>query len=138
MRGFRLEDGVAWIDDRAYPWASNVRCRDFEDIHQRGFHLTFENGWLISILWGTGTYSDNHNFWQGEGFREETGTAEIVVWQTLDDDRGMREWPGQDDTVMGWCTPVEVNQLIVEMMGWPSVFELDDSAVVAQMCRQRV
>lgn len=31
------------------------------DYTRRGFHITFENGWTISVQWGAGTYSDNHD-----------------------------------------------------------------------------
>jgi len=55
----------------------------------KGFHLTFKNGWTISVQFGYGNYSDNYN---GTGdhadMREvnrvcgERGstTAEVAVW----------------------------------------------------------
>lgn len=29
--------------------------------HNKGFHITFKNGWTVSVQFGWGNYSDNYN-----------------------------------------------------------------------------
>jgi hypothetical protein len=39
-----------------------------------------ENGWRLSVIWGTGTWSTNHGaLWNGEEFQEEPLTVEVAV-----------------------------------------------------------
>lgn len=61
--------------------------------YNNGFHITFKNGYTISVQFGKGNYSD----------KGET-TAEIAAWGP--DGKWMRL--GEGDTVRGWCTPDEV------------------------------
>jgi len=75
--------------------------------------MTFENGWTVSVAFGTGNYCDK----RGIGFDDmdepmrhlgwESRTAEIAAWDANDDwyDFGY-------DTVKGWCTPEEVAEFI--------------------------
>ena len=48
---------------------------------QRGFKMTFENGFSISVQWGSGTYSENHNAIGDEisEFKEVSRTAEVAL-----------------------------------------------------------
>jgi len=64
-----------------------------ENEWHNGFHITFKNGYTISVQFGKGNYSD----------KGET-TAEIAAWSP--DGEWMRL--GEGDTVRGWCTPDEV------------------------------
>jgi hypothetical protein len=76
-----------------------------------GFKLTFENGWTVSVQFGPGTYSSNHNFIAGLapgaaiGAKQwKSGTAEIAAW---DKDNVWHVFP-DGDTVSGWKLPNEV------------------------------
>jgi hypothetical protein len=75
----------------------------------KGFAMTFENRWTISVQWGPGNYGSNrrwgddvvkdpdpmtHNRWQGT-------SAEICVWDP-DGDIVLK------DLVMGWISPDDV------------------------------
>jgi hypothetical protein len=64
-----------------------------ENEWHNGFHITFKNGYTISVQFGKGNYSD----------KGET-TAEIAAWGP--DGEWMKL--GEGDTVRGWCTPDEV------------------------------
>jgi len=42
--------------------------------------VRFESGWSASIIWGSGTYSSNHDSWHaGEPFTEEPTAVEVGV-----------------------------------------------------------
>lgn len=81
----------------------------------KGFHMTFANGWTISVQWGPGNYCDNHDDdLSQEGYRTSgnkgSTTAECAVWP---EDGEMLEMPN-GDTVVGYLKPDEVLALMVE------------------------
>lgn len=67
----------------------------------RRCRIRFESGWEASIIWGSGTYSTNHDAWDREWpFNEEPRTVEVGVCDRtgelrmrrhVDDDDGL-EW----------------------------------------------
>jgi len=61
--------------------------------YNNGFHITFKNGYTISVQFGKGNYADKGDT-----------TAEIAAWGP--DGEWMRL--GEGDTVRGWCAPDEV------------------------------
>lgn len=65
--------------------------------YNNGFHITFENGYTVSVQFGKGNYSD-----QGET------TAEVAAWGPD------RKWVklSEYDDVKGWCTPNEVLEIM--------------------------
>lgn len=121
------------VAGKRYPWASLVRNTDLvaddlasDDVttemagvgisfHHRGFHLPFENGWVLSVIWGSGSYSINHDAWHPDDpFVEESPDAEIAVYfkeQMID------LW---GECVRGYMPAREVRTLIDTMMVWPS------------------
>ena len=80
----------------------------FAITHHKGFHMTFQNGWTISVQWGPGNYCDRYgvrDFRAAEGADVwESSDAEIAAWGP---DGIMCEWP-HGDTVQGRLTPDEV------------------------------
>lgn len=79
----------------------------------KGFHMTFKNGYTISVQFGPGNYCDNQNLdWDSR--IEPSNTAEIAIWLEGED---LIEFP-HGDTVKGWCTPDEVAQFISEVKNW--------------------
>lgn len=99
---FRIEDGIPYIGDRPFPWASKVRCEDTqysdEPWRSRGFWLTFENGWTLSVQFGSGNYCANRDTAFGDGeWQEANPTAEIAAWP---DGGGMVGWEESGDTVL--------------------------------------
>lgn len=90
---FRLDPPFLWVGERRWP-VSYVQCSDFVHDwsdppwtqHIRGCHVTFENGWTASFIWGDGTYSDNHNglFEKREhDFIEEPERIEVMIFSTV-------------------------------------------------------
>lgn len=79
----------------------------------KGFHITFENGYTVSVQFGPGNYCDHRNedFDNGAKCAEAgSGTAECAVWL----DKGpFLQLDGWDDTVKGWMRPADVLALLV-------------------------
>lgn len=81
---------------------------NFKSTNNRGFQMTFENGWTISVQFGHGNYCDNNHHPEGWNFSKkqevtESSDAEIAIW----DADG--EWYNfGSDTVKGYCSADEV------------------------------
>ena len=88
----------------------------------KGFHVTFANGWTVSVQFGHGNYCDHHmaRFEEDYAARDrrcgEQGslTAEVACWPRSGDlaDLG-------SDTVRGWQDPEQVLALMIEVAGLP-------------------
>ncbi len=80
----------------------------------RGFHVTFENGWTISVQFGAGNYCSNRH---GEA-KDNNGTtstdAEIAAWPASGEMIEIEE-----DTVKGHCSPAEVLKWMIDIAGRP-------------------
>ena len=72
-----------------------------------GFHMTFANGYTLSVQWGPGNYCDNKGARYGHA-APESRTAEVAVWDTND------EWVklSENDNVRGWQTVEDVVTLM--------------------------
>ncbi len=83
---------------------------------QKGFHVTFENGWTVSVQFGPGNYCENYDRHIGGDEKESgergSGTAETAVWP-LDGNLVDR---GDGDTVQGHQSPAQV----LELLTWAS------------------
>ena len=117
----RIEDGVPWIGDRAFPWASGVDVEDLDaggyTWHTRRFRLTFENGWTLSIVFGSGNYCANYDSdRRNQAFREACPNAEVGAWNG---DSGLLPWD-DGDTVKGHVRAADLLTLVDSMMTWPS------------------
>lgn len=103
------------IDNRRWPIASfDNKTHDFEHFcwRERRIRLIFENGWLLSIVWGSGTYSSNHlNNTYNIPFIEEPTVVELAAWNERLKG-GMVTWP-DGDTVEGYV-PVEALPEIID------------------------
>src|SRR5262245_47167632 len=108
------------VDGRRWPVAE-VKHHDVEGpdgmsmLHRfRGAAIAFESGWTVSVLWGTGTYSDNHGIWPGRPEDEFTETPAAVEVGVIHIDGGLVADPfsyvdGDDlnallDTVTTWSS----------------------------------
>lgn len=80
----------------------------------KGFHVTFENGWTVSVQFGGGNYCENHydpigreaEEWEKSGKRG-CPNAEVAAWGP----DGVMIDLGSD-TVRGWQTPAAVLALL--------------------------
>jgi|TARA_B110000908_G_C10179202_1_gene414797 hypothetical protein len=87
--------------------------KGFTSTYNKGFRMGFENGFSISVQWGTGNYCEvktlpkeintelQEPFWS-------SSNAEIAVF---DKEGGMIDI-SNDDVVIGWVTPDNVAKII--------------------------
>ena len=83
----------------------------------KGFGITFQNGFGVSVQWGTGNYCEKKNLGADidesmKTQRWESKTAEIAVYN----DNGFIDIG--EDTVIGWLTPNEVAIAIEIVSGY--------------------
>jgi hypothetical protein len=86
----------------------------FSITDHKGFHMTFANGWLISVQWGQGNYADPRNFdepWDAprQMNRYSKSSAEIAV---INPKGNLVPLKGESDSVKGYCSADEVARLI--------------------------
>lgn len=74
----------------------------------KGFHMTFDNGYTISVQWGEGNYCSSPKSSSGNF---EANTAEVAAW----DENGKWLKLGDGDDVIGWQTPNEIAELITKI-----------------------
>jgi hypothetical protein len=83
----------------------------FKTTSRNGFHISFGNGYTVSVQWNPGNYCSNprgsstDNF---DGHRMTCATAEVAAWK----DNGLWLRLGEDDDVIGWQTAEEVAAII--------------------------
>ena len=80
----------------------------FKSTNNKGFQMTFENGWTISVQFGYGNYCDNHHHPEGWNFSKkqevtESSDAEIAIWGA-----DGKWYNFGSDTVKGYCSADEV------------------------------
>ena len=84
----------------------------FNSTNNKGFQMTFENGWTISVQFGYGNYCQNNHHPNGFYFSKNqdittSEDAEIAIW----DNQG--NWYNfGSDTVKGYCSTNEVAEWI--------------------------
>ena len=92
----------------------------FDVIAGRGFHMTFENGWTVSVMFGAGSYSDNY----GIGFLQavdilQCANAEVAVFKR---GKPMYRHPYFDNgTVSSDYTP----KMVLDLMTWAEALDPD-------------
>jgi hypothetical protein len=103
-------------------------------IHRR-VRIPFENGWQISAVWGSLTYSDNHSHSMGwtdgrtfggkpnQEFVEEPTTVEVAV---LCPHRCELATWADGDTVCGYVTPEHLSTIVDYVMTIGSDVDLDE------------
>lgn len=88
--------------------------KNFASTMNKGFHMTFENGYTVSVQWGAGNYCDNH-FPKDMDFSwkkpAESNTAEVAALDPRGEFLDLFEvCPdlNTDGMVAGYLTPEEV------------------------------
>ena len=92
----------------------------------KGFHMTFSNGWTVSVQWGPGNYCDNQDmealFKHSDQLRAgrtpclQANSAEIAAW----DSAGCWYKFNEYEQVKGWCKPDEVLAFMNTIAGLPA------------------
>lgn len=85
----------------------------------KGFHITFENGWTVSVQFGPTSYCEHYGNLEpiGADGREElsskgSATAETAVWGPGGDTLELPDCSG--DKVQAYRTPAQV----IELLNW--------------------
>ena len=80
----------------------------------KGFHITFENGWTVSVQFGPGNYCDNYDLQMGEdeikAGKQGSSTAECAIIDPKGNLFPYPDWGG--DTVSNRSTPKDVAKFI--------------------------
>ena len=84
----------------------------FKVITHKGFQITFDNGWTVSVMFGGGNYCENQDdkYWMPNDETVsvyECNTAEVAAW-----DKDNNWFDFGDDKVNGWCEPNYVADFI--------------------------
>jgi len=77
----------------------------------KGFRINFENGFSISVQWGTGNYCEKRTY------NTDTDPTKERYWESINAEIAVfedgRMLPiGGDDQVIGWCSADEVAKYI--------------------------
>ena len=82
--------------------------------HNKGFQMTFANGYTISVQFGNGNYCDNRHY--GDMLAHDQSvppsyTAEVAAWDKNNN------WVqlGENDNVLGYQTADDVAALIASI-----------------------
>lgn len=90
----------------------------FKITNGKGFHISFENGWTVSVQFGPGNYCDNYDMRIGyeneEAGKRGSATAECAAWGPDNEMVVHPEFGG--DTVGGRMTPKQV----LALLNWAS------------------
>ena len=87
----------------------------FTACSNKGFQMTFPNGWTVSVQWGPMNYCGNKSFdyaWD-DSTRQDTWkspNAEIAAWN----EKGIW-YEFENDTVKGYADPNEVLEFMNEI-----------------------
>jgi hypothetical protein len=91
----------------------------------KGFHITFDNGFTVSVQWGSGNYGDNYlNF---KDPAPASTTAELAAWGPNGD---MLCIGATADTVLGYLTADQVLTAMNIVQGWCPVAIAGQSQVL--------
>jgi len=87
----------------------------FYTVANKGFQVTFANGWKVSVMFGGGNYCQNR--FENVDHREtifQSDDAEVAVFTP--DDEFSTDFPGcpEGDQVLGWIT----SETMLEIMNW--------------------
>jgi len=77
----------------------------------KGFHITFANGWTVSVQFGGGNDCDNYEFPVGKElqlYSMESSTAEVAYFNQ----DGVMESFENGDQVKGRWSPIQVLELM--------------------------
>jgi len=80
----------------------------FKITNSKGFHITFDNGYTVSVQFGAGNYCDNYGNGKYKDPADPSATAEVGAW----DKNG--KWVALDgsDDIAGYQTPAQVLEIL--------------------------
>lgn len=123
---FRLDDDgrTLLVGDARYGWGTyfheDLTLFDGGLFHNRQYKVPFENGWQVSLLWGSCTYSTNHDHGlAGSPDDAFTEAPELVEVAVIHRRAGLTEFPN-GDSISPYRTAEEVNALLNAVAAWPT------------------
>ncbi len=78
----------------------------------KGFHMTFANGYTVSVQFGHGNYCTNRYGNDGD----KSANAEVAAWSAY---VGERVKLGENHDVVGWQTPDQVLAIMTRIANLP-------------------
>jgi len=89
----------------------------FAIVKGSGFNLTFANGWTVSIVWSSGTYTSNQHTGDYLNPKPTSNTAEVAAWHTdhavyPDNWYNFGVHDDDHDVVKGWMSTNDVAEFI--------------------------
>lgn len=85
----------------------------FITTQNKGFQIKFENGFSISVQWGTMNYCERKNLMsEHESEMKESIVESVNAEIAIFDGEGEMLEIGKHDTVIGWVSPDEVAKVI--------------------------
>lgn len=105
----------------------------FKSCSNKGFYLTFANGWTVSVQFGWGNYCEHHDDYPDDLRYTRAGAesvdAEVACWPRSG---SCAPLPG-GDSVAGWCSTAEVLALMNAVAALPeTATELPNGAWVRE------
>ena len=85
----------------------------FTTTHNKGFRMEFDNGFSISVQWGTMNYCERKNL-----MSEHESEMKVPMWASVNAEiaifnvEGEMLEIGKHDTVIGWLLPDEVSKVM--------------------------
>lgn len=119
-----------YVHGKQIPYATDVHVSDLDlpsvipengnlqYMATRGFYVTTENGFVVSTMWGTYTYSANYGNTTRELFLDECPDAEMAVWP-YDKQAGMLPWL-DGDTVCGFVPSAAWHDVVLMVSRLPT------------------
>lgn len=90
----------------------------FRVVAGHGFQMRFDNGWTVSVMFGTTNYCEHHGefnaLFDTTAFDWSSQNAEIAAWDSFDNEHKF-----EHDVVKGWVRPDEVAAFIHEVANLP-------------------
>lgn len=107
----------------------------FVATQNKGFGMTFKNGFTISVQWGTFNYCEKKNLGadlddEMKTSRWESKTAEIAVFGKDSEMVSI----GKDDVVIGWLTADEVAKVITIVQSSTTEKEIETKIKSLNLC----
>ena len=109
------------------------RPQGFGSTMNKGYYMTFENGWSISVQWGPGNYCSRRSNILGA-----STMSMDEAWTSTDAEIAIIHKDGKwysfgNDEVEGHQTPDEVASWITKVAAWP----IENEAEIAQRATEK-
>ncbi len=90
----------------------------FKSVQNKGFSMTFESGFTISVQFGKGNYADNRNTTEDSMSTEvwECNNAEVAI---IPPDGEVGDW-----LIVGWANPNKVADIIQVMNYYDDIVQI--------------